>query len=61
MRAKITLNGDNFFKLCCRENPITEMDSPQKIDNDSCPKKSIFDDYFGPNWLEKKVFYPHRQ
>ena len=51
MRTKISLNGYNFFEHCRRENPITEIDSPQKIDSDSYPDKSIFDDYFGPNWL----------
>ena len=61
VRTKITLIGYNFFEHCRRENLITEMDSPRKIDNDSCLNKSIFDNYFGPNWLEKRVFYPYRQ
>ena len=61
MRTKITLNGYNFFEHCRRENLITEIDSPRKIDNDSYPNKSIFDDYFGPNGLEKNIFYPYRQ
>ena len=61
MRTKITLNGYNFFKHCRRENPITEMDSPRKIDNDSYSNKYIFDDYFGPNGLEKLIFYQYRQ
>ena len=53
MRTKITLNGYNFFEHCRRENLLTEMDSPQKIDNDSYPNKSIFNDSFSPNCLEK--------
>ena len=61
MRTKITLNGYNFFKHCRSKNVITEMNSPRKIDNDSYPNKSIFDDYFGPNGLEKRIFYPYRQ
>ena len=59
MRTKMRLNSCNFFEHCCRENPMTEMDSPQKIGNDSYPNKFIFDDYFGPNWLEKRGFYPY--
>ena len=58
MKTIITLNGYNFFEHSCRENPITEMDSPRKIDKDSYPNKFIFDDFFGPNGLEKKIFYP---
>ena len=61
MRTKITLNGCNFFEHCRSANPMTEMDSPRKIDNDSYPNKYIFDDYFGPNGLEKNIFYPYRQ
>ena len=47
MRTKITSNGYNFFEHCLRENPMTEMDSPRKIDNDTYSNKSIFDNYFG--------------
>ena len=61
MRTKITLNGYNFFEHCRRENPMTKMESARKIDKDSYPYKFIFDDYFGPNWIEKREFYPYRQ
>ena len=61
MRTKITLNGYNFFEHSCKENPITEMDSPQKIDKDSYPYKLILYSYFGPDGLEKRIFYPYRQ
>ena len=61
MKTIITLNGYNFFEHSRRENPITEMDSPRRIGSDSCPNKFIFDDYFGPNGLEKRIFYTCRQ
>ena len=61
MKKKITLNGFNFFEHGRRENSMTDMDFPQKINGDSYPNKFIFDDYFGPNWLEKRGFYPYRQ
>ena len=61
MRTKITLNGYNLFEHCRRENPMTKMESPRKIDKDSYSYKFIFDDYFAPNWLEKREFYPYRQ
>ena len=61
MRTKITLNGYNLFEHCRRENPMTKMESSRKLDKDSYPYKFIFDDYFGPNWLEKREFYPYRQ
>ena len=59
MKTIITLNGYNFFENSRRENPITEMDSPQKIDSDSYSNKSILDEYFGPNGQEKRIFYPY--